>query len=623
MTRDELIARTRQLVEEGERLGASPSMAALQTWLQLSDDLLSGAWGAMDRYHLSWLMVGRPTSSAAGRSPRWRRRPTCARSPRRRPPPCGRAWTPWSGSGCRSVARPAGSAQGRGWARSRRLRDPTNLPDIPMPARARRARSRSIPGWPAGWRTHDARPASTASTSAALRVRTGSSGDRRSAHDHGRRRDPAGAHPDPIARDYLLLVLRLDQHRPGIVDGYFGPADLKARVDLVPLPAPTCLADDAAALRERVGREVPEADRRHWLDLQLVALETLAHVASGTELAYLDEIERCFAWRPERRSEAALAAAAAELDDLLPGDAPLEERLRTEDDLWTVAPDAARVIVDRLVARFRARSAELFGLPEGEDLRVSFVRDQPWSGYEWYDGGGRSRVDLNTDLPLRIPALIGTVAHETYPGHHLEHASKERRLVDELGRLEASVLAIDTPECLVSEGLANLGREFVVPRADEAELIIELAHIGGLPLAGDPARLRAATERAIRVTAVRKVLDTARVNAALLRHADGRSHAEVLTYLIEVGRLAPETAAKRLEFIEHPLWRTYVFVYPDGEALVRRWVDAVPPADRVDRFARLLREPITPVSIAADLSQAGAAGAAGAAGVAGATPAPA
>jgi hypothetical protein len=30
--------------------------------------------------------------------------------------------------------------------------------------------------------------------------------------------------PDPIAADYLRLALRLDQHLPGFVDGYFGPA---------------------------------------------------------------------------------------------------------------------------------------------------------------------------------------------------------------------------------------------------------------------------------------------------------------------------------------------------------------------------------------------------------------
>jgi hypothetical protein len=68
MTRDELIARTRQLVEEGERLSQAPSLPALQLWLKLSDDLLSAAWGSMDRYHLAWLMVGKPKAIVRGRA---------------------------------------------------------------------------------------------------------------------------------------------------------------------------------------------------------------------------------------------------------------------------------------------------------------------------------------------------------------------------------------------------------------------------------------------------------------------------------------------------------------------------------------------------------------------------
>ncbi|HEX3428758.1 MAG TPA: hypothetical protein VHS36_08120 [Candidatus Limnocylindrales bacterium] len=67
MTREELIARTRQLVEEGARLQQDPSLRALQTWLQLSDDLLVAAWGSMDRYHLAWLMVGKPKQIVRGR----------------------------------------------------------------------------------------------------------------------------------------------------------------------------------------------------------------------------------------------------------------------------------------------------------------------------------------------------------------------------------------------------------------------------------------------------------------------------------------------------------------------------------------------------------------------------
>ena len=59
MTRTELIERTQRLVAEGDRLQRQPSLPALRTWLQLSDELLSAAWGSMDRYHLVWLSVGR------------------------------------------------------------------------------------------------------------------------------------------------------------------------------------------------------------------------------------------------------------------------------------------------------------------------------------------------------------------------------------------------------------------------------------------------------------------------------------------------------------------------------------------------------------------------------------
>ncbi|HET7677374.1 MAG TPA: hypothetical protein VFK38_05935 [Candidatus Limnocylindrales bacterium] len=68
MKRAALVRETRRLIEEGERLQRSPTLGALRLWLQLSDDLLSAAWGSMDRYHLAWLSVGRPTWVPRGRA---------------------------------------------------------------------------------------------------------------------------------------------------------------------------------------------------------------------------------------------------------------------------------------------------------------------------------------------------------------------------------------------------------------------------------------------------------------------------------------------------------------------------------------------------------------------------
>jgi hypothetical protein len=411
--------------------------------------------------------------------------------------------------------------------------------------------------------------------------------------------------PDPVARDYLLLALRLNLHVPGIVDGYFGPADLKAQVDQERLRPPARLAEDATVLRHRLAGEVAEPDRRHWLDLQLAALETIARVRAGEPLPYLEQVTRCFAHTPVRRPLSRFEDAAGRLDALLPGDGPLAARLAAENDAWTVPPERVAAVVDVLVARYRARAAGLFGLPDHEELKVSLVHDQPWTGYNWYDGGYRSRVELNLDLPLRLPGLIAVAAHETYPGHHLEHALKEQRLVEELGRLEASALLINTPECLVSEGLANLGCEIVVPPDELESLLVELAPLAEVPLAADAGALRAAAARRASVAEQRATLDEAQVNAALMLHEDRLPRGDVLEFLIDVGRAAPEPAAKQLEFIEHPLWRTYVFVYSEGEALLRRWLDLVPAQRRAATFGRLLREPLTPPAIEAEIAAAG------------------
>ena len=420
----------------------------------------------------------------------------------------------------------------------------------------------------------------------------------------GHRRVPV---PDAIAHDYILLALRLDQHTPGLVDGFYGPAELKARADIEELHAPRRLVDEAGNLLDRIASDVAEPDRREWLTAQVVALRTEAEALAGERLPYLEHVARCFDWSPVRRDEAVFEDAAAVVDTLLPGPEPLATRLQAWDARFVVPPDRLSVVLGWLVARFRTRAASTFGLPDGEGVRIHLVTKRPWTGYNWYDGGRQSRFDLNTDLPTTPAELIHVAAHETYPGHHLEHSSKEARLVDDLRRLEASVLLINTPECLISEGLADLGHELASPRADEGDLLVELYERAGLAIAADAAAARGAAETTVALIRPRRRLTESRVNAALMRHVDGATHDEVLAWLERVGRYAPVVAAKRLEFIEHPLWRTYVFAYHEGEGLIRRWLDAAPETDRTARFGRLLSEQLTPTALQRELSAAPAA----------------
>ena len=257
--------------------------------------------------------------------------------------------------------------------------------------------------------------------------------------------------PDAIARDYIVLCLRIDQHVPGFVDAYVGPADLKARVELEPLRSPARLLDDAVALRERAGSgEVDDPARGRWLGAQLAAVEVQLRGLTGDPLPYEDHVAACFDLRMSRRPDATYAAAGARLAELVPGSGPLADRLAAWDAGFVIPPARLTAVIDRLVDVARERAGALFGLPAGEGLRVGLVTNQPWSGYNWYDGGLQSRVDINTDLPVQVKRLVETICHETYPGHHLEHALKEADLVGSRGLVEASILTINSPECLFS-----------------------------------------------------------------------------------------------------------------------------------------------------------------------------
>jgi len=402
--------------------------------------------------------------------------------------------------------------------------------------------------------------------------------------------------PDPLARDYLLLALRLGQRIEGLVDGYFGPRDLKAQAETEQLRAPERLAEDAAALRARVGAEAGAEDRARWLDSQLVALETIARGEAGERLPYEEEVRRCFDAAPERLPAATYARVRSELAAALPGTGELRDRLAAWAERFVVPVDRLPEVVDWLVPRLREAAVARFGAPEGESVRVGLVTGQPWSGYNWYDGAFRSRVDINTDLPVRGADLIATLAHETYPGHHLEHAWKEAMLVQEAGRLESSILLINTPECYVSEGLAELGRRYTVDPAAWRELLVGTYESSGIAAGPEDA------DRQSMISAAMAALRGAGGDAALMLHAEGWARADVQRFLEEEALMDADRAAKRIDFVSHPLWRTYVFSYAGGERLLRRWCDSDGPEQAPARFGRLLREQLTPSGLAESLS---------------------
>ena len=403
---------------------------------------------------------------------------------------------------------------------------------------------------------------------------------------------------DDIGREYLVLGLSLGELEDGVVDSYYGPPELREEA-LQRQATPSSLVAEAQALRARVNSDAIDPQRRRWLDRQLMGVETLARRIGGEQLSYIEEVERCFDARPQATPPEAYVTLRQKLDELLLGGGSLLERLAARDARLTIPNDRVAVILDWVVGQVRATCAEHFPIPEGESLTVSLVTNEPWAAYNWYDGALRSRIEFNTDLPTHANQLVGTLGHETFPGHHLEHSWKERRVFREQGRAEASIQLINTPEAYVSEGLAEVGPRLMIDRQRWQELLVEICERAGIALTAEDA------SREWEITQALRTLRGSGGDAALQLHVDGRPRNEVRQFLIDSALRTPDQADKSLEFITHPLWRTYVFCYAGGEQLVGRWCAAAGDvAAQRARFFRLLTEQLTPSGIAEDLATA-------------------
>ena len=385
---------------------------------------------------------------------------------------------------------------------------------------------------------------------------------------------------DVVGR-YLELGLRLGRHLDGLVDAYYGPTELPARIDAEPARPLPALVEDARRLVADLdaGAGDLDAPRRAWLRAQAAGLHTVGRKLGGDDIGYSDEVESCYGVRPHAVAEDELAAAHRRLDEVLPGSGALAERLIAWRESHAVPVEKLEGAITSLAEDFRDRTDALFGLPEGEHVDFMFETDKPWAGFNYYLGGLRSRVAINVDLPVLSTSLGHLVAHEAYPGHHTEHTRKEVGLVRRRDQQEEAIFLVGTPQCLLAEGLADLGLEVLVGARPEPVLA---AHLQPLGIHYDADVVAAVANAAEALAAVRG-------NVALLLNEEGADAEEAIAYLERWALLPRNRAEKALEFLTDPTWRAYISCYVEGLPLCRRFVAGDPA-----RFQRLLSEQLLP-----------------------------
>jgi len=400
---------------------------------------------------------------------------------------------------------------------------------------------------------------------------------------------------DDVALRYLLLALRIGRHVPELIGWYSGPPQLTEVVAGEAPAPPRELHREALVLADIVAEmpiDTPARRRRAtWLAGQLTAMSALARRAGGEEIDLVDLVEELYDVQVRPESEAALAAARAMIDTALPGGRTVSDRLAAHRQRNSIPPARVIEVVSSLSELLRARTRGQLWLPENESVAFQGVAGIDGDADTRYVGAGRSEIRINLDRSVTLGDAVELAAHHGYPGHHADASVRDELLVS-AGCAELSLAAHLSPQEVVSEGMASLGREVVM---GDAELGFELRQLARR------LRLPVDVEAELIVQRARKLLAPAIGNAALALHVEGQPVAVVRSYLSGVALLDDDTLATTISLLNHPARRTQPFTVIEGRRLVSEWLEL---QGQTHGFGRLLSEQLSPTQLRADLGQA-------------------
>jgi hypothetical protein len=400
-----------------------------------------------------------------------------------------------------------------------------------------------------------------------------------------------------IAERYVKLVLALGQHDSDYVDAYYGPPEWKTEADAGKVPLDELASRARSLLDTASAMPAPAAEmeqlRLRYLGHQLSALAARIRMLKGDRLSFDDESRALYDAVAPTLPESHFQEILDELEKRFPGNGPLITRYEAFRSRFVIPRGKLDAVFQAAIQGCRGQTLKHIKLPDTERFTVEYVTNKSWSGYNWYQGGYRSLIQVNTDLPIYIDRAIDLACHEGYPGHHVYNALLEKHLVRDRGWVEFSVYALFSPQSLIAEGTANYGIEVAFPGPDRIGFEKHvLFPAGGL----DP-------QRADEYYGVQGLVDKLAYagNEAARRYLNGEIDRTAAGAWLERFALMPkERAAQRVRFFDQ--YRSYVINYNLGKDLVRAYVESRAGGTgnetrRWEEFEKLLSSPRLPSTL--------------------------
>lgn len=391
-----------------------------------------------------------------------------------------------------------------------------------------------------------------------------------------------------LTEEYFKLSLAIEEYLPGYVDAYFGPQEWQTQAK----QAGKLPFQDLSKRTARLANDISlagdmDAQRKDFFMRQVTAMQMSLRLLAEEKVSLVEEVQCLYDVQPEWVDESKYEQAYKELDQLLPPGTSLSDRKQEWDRSLEIPLEKAKELLPFVTKRLQDVTKQKFGLPEQESFDYEWVSDKAWAANNLYLGDFRSTIQVNADLPMRINWLAGLIAHEGYPGHHTELSIKEQKLIDQNGYDEHKIVLINSPSCVVAEGIATTALETALADEEQEDWYREEL----LPRAGmshvDPARM-------LQIDKASEKIKGLMGNVAFMLYDQQKTVEEAEAYLQRYAFVTEKVIKRLIRFVSEPRSRSYVFTYDIGYDLLE---ELFAIKDRTQYFKRILEEPVTPSQI--------------------------
>lgn len=393
-----------------------------------------------------------------------------------------------------------------------------------------------------------------------------------------------------ISTQYVKLGLHIGQYDRDFVDAYYGPDSLKPTTAVLPnFPKDSIIKEISALQIELEAIEKGSSDERVkrralWIKSQLIAFEERVRIFSGETRSFDEESKRLFDAVAPTYEQPYFENIIQSLDKVLPGSGPIETRFELLSRRFVIPGDKIDTVFQTAIAEARKRTLAHYTLPESESFELEYVKDKPWSGYNWYQGKYKSKIQINISQPIFIERALDLACHEGYPGHHVYNTLLEKNLYNDKGYTEIALYPLFSPQSLIAEGSANYGISMAFPESQQKLYCKEVL----MPLAGMDTT---GADQYFKALELKSRLNYARNEVARGVLNGKMNDEEAMKWLIKYTMLTETAAVNSLNFIKK--YRSYVINYNFGQDLIKHHIeskltDSSTEADRWKAFEELL-----------------------------------